>query len=132
MIKNYELADGGKIAAVTPEEFVRRLRAVSYTHLSGGQVYSDLPSADGRILASPNAETRESEEQQREEFRMKRRGVEARALLKIKKDTVDDAERSVQRVEKRITEIIDVRQQYDDAERPHEVEVLFQSYGFVG
>ena len=63
---------------------------------------------------------------------MKRRGVEARALLKIKKDTVDDAERSVQRVEKRITEIIDVRQQYDDAERPHEVEVLFQSYGFVG
>ena len=30
MIKNYELADGGRIAAATPEEFVRRLREGSW------------------------------------------------------------------------------------------------------
>lgn len=30
MIKNYELADGGRIAAATPEEFVRLLREGSW------------------------------------------------------------------------------------------------------
>ncbi len=53
-------------------------------------------------------------------------------MLEVQQDPVDDAERSAQRIEERVTEIIDVRQQYDDAERPHEVEILFQSYGFVG
>ena len=91
-----------------------------------------MPSGDGRVLTSPDAETGESEEQQCEEFRMKRQGVETRALLDVQQDPVDDAERSALRIEERVTEIIDVRQQYDDAERPHEVEVLFQSYGFVG
>jgi hypothetical protein len=91
-----------------------------------------LPSGNGCVFASPDAEARESEEQQCEEFRIKRRGVEARALLEVQQDPVDDAERSAQRIEERVTEIIDVRQQYDDAERPHEVEILFQSYGFVG
>ena len=33
MIKNYELADGGRIAAATPEEFVRRLREGSWFDL---------------------------------------------------------------------------------------------------
>ena len=35
MIKNYELADGGRIAAATPEEFVRRLREGSWFDSEG-------------------------------------------------------------------------------------------------
>ena len=69
------------------------------------------------VFASPDAEARESEEQQCEEFRIKRRGVEARALLEVFSRIRSrlDAERSAQRIEERVTEIIDVRQQYDDS-----------------
>lgn len=35
MIKNYELADGGRIAAATPEEFVRLLREGSWFDSDG-------------------------------------------------------------------------------------------------
>ena len=111
---------------------VEQQTAAEIQQQPSGHIYADLPSADGCILASPDTEARESEEQQCEKFRMERRGVETRALLEVQQDPVDDAERSAQRIKERVTEIIDVRQQYDDAERPHEVEVLFQSYGFVG